>query len=525
MSKEKIKIKKWFSALAIVLAVTGVFAAMTAGLKSAGAQTADPPVLLSINLSSDTPQSQTIPVTNDWFTAAKFQISPSAAVSINKITINKKPLGSNELADMKIDKVQLFTSASQTGPESVLSDEQSLTSKRVLFNLASSPWPLGGGVPQFLIVKAKLKPSANPDAGKSLALGIKEARDIETTTAVQKNGSFPLYGNEMTVAQTQAPRPPACANGKILSDDETSCVCPSGSSEYTGSSTTYLSPSACLPCGQNELVDVSGILYCPSAQPPAGPISDDVPPAVQITSPSADAQISGTIPISANATDNNSQISRVEFFVDGNLVFTDNSPPYSYPWNSTGTQNGAHQIIAKAYDATENMTIANISVTVSNQQNSADQQTTLTCEQQGRFTYSGPARPGVSTNQCINCPLNLFVRNNGVCPTAGQNTQGGANAQNPQNILPALDSMSGQSALLTQNQISQQTQQQTAEHQINAAQFRPSAPEQNLLPDLQNSMRLSAAPERANTGPAVLIYFALAGAVNAGFWIFKKRRF
>jgi hypothetical protein len=56
--------------------------------------------------------------------------------------------------------------------------------------------------------------------------------------------------------------------------------------------------------------------------------------------------------IEANASDNESGIDRVEFFVDGVLKGTDTSAPYSYDWREIIS--GKHTITVKAYDNAEN---------------------------------------------------------------------------------------------------------------------------------------------------------------------------
>jgi hypothetical protein len=69
------------------------------------------------------------------------------------------------------------------------------------------------------------------------------------------------------------------------------------------------------------------------------PPPDVTPPTVSITSPAA-GNVSGTVTIAANAADNVG-VSRVEFYVNGTLVGTDNAAPYTYSWNTTTLPNGA----------------------------------------------------------------------------------------------------------------------------------------------------------------------------------------
>ena len=77
--------------------------------------------------------------------------------------------------------------------------------------------------------------------------------------------------------------------------------------------------------------------------------STNTPPTVSVSSPTAGQNFaSGTaVPLAANATDNGGVV-RVEFRVDGNLVNTDTSAPYSF--SATGLANGTHSVTATAVD-------------------------------------------------------------------------------------------------------------------------------------------------------------------------------
>jgi len=54
----------------------------------------------------------------------------------------------------------------------------------------------------------------------------------------------------------------------------------------------------------------------------------------------------------------------VEFFVDGAMVGSDSSSPYSFNWDSTSVSEGSHALMAKAYDAAGNMGSDSIQVNV-----------------------------------------------------------------------------------------------------------------------------------------------------------------
>ena len=92
----------------------------------------------------------------------------------------------------------------------------------------------------------------------------------------------------------------------------------------------------------------------------------DTPPTVSITAPANGSTVSGTITISANASDNTG-VSKVEFYLDGVLKNTDTASPYSFTLDTKPLANGVHSLQAKAYDAAGNIGIsASVSITVNN---------------------------------------------------------------------------------------------------------------------------------------------------------------
>ena len=94
--------------------------------------------------------------------------------------------------------------------------------------------------------------------------------------------------------------------------------------------------------------------------------SDTVAPATSLTAPTNGATVANDVTISANATDNIG-VTKVEFYINGSLVGTDTTAPYSHPWNSKTGANGTYTITAKAYDAADNSTVSTpVSVNVAN---------------------------------------------------------------------------------------------------------------------------------------------------------------
>ncbi|WP_257462748.1 Ig-like domain-containing protein [Archangium lipolyticum] len=95
--------------------------------------------------------------------------------------------------------------------------------------------------------------------------------------------------------------------------------------------------------------------YDDLAFPVSGAIAPNPPPTVQISEPIADAQLQGTVLIKADATDDQG-VAKVEFFVDQTPLGTDTSAPFEYAWGTLSAYNGVHELQAKAYDTTGQVT-------------------------------------------------------------------------------------------------------------------------------------------------------------------------
>ncbi len=94
---------------------------------------------------------------------------------------------------------------------------------------------------------------------------------------------------------------------------------------------------------------------------------DNSAPTVTLTAPSSGATVSGTVTVSATATDNVGVVG-VQFRLDGaNLDAEDTTAPYSVSWNTTTAANGSYTLTAVARDAAGNTTTSSsVAVTVSN---------------------------------------------------------------------------------------------------------------------------------------------------------------
>ena len=105
----------------------------------------------------------------------------------------------------------------------------------------------------------------------------------------------------------------------------------------------------------------------------ANAVPDTTAPSVNLTSPVNGSAVSNTVSVSASASDNvgGSGVASVSFLVDGSVVGSDTSSPYSFNWNSAGMANGSHTVAARAVDNAGNQTVTS-AVTVMVQNQSAD---------------------------------------------------------------------------------------------------------------------------------------------------------
>lgn len=100
---------------------------------------------------------------------------------------------------------------------------------------------------------------------------------------------------------------------------------------------------------------------------------DTTPPVVTITAPTNNASVSGTITVTAAATDPDSPVSFVQFLVDGaNTGAQLTTAPYSISLDTTRLSNSSHTLTAIAKDPAGNQgTSAPVTVTVSNTTNNS----------------------------------------------------------------------------------------------------------------------------------------------------------
>lgn len=162
---------------------------------------------------------------------------------------------------------------------------------------------------------------------------------------------------------------------------------------------------------------------CQKAKGPTGPAADKNSPTVQITNPTNNATVSGTVLIQATASDNVG-VTKVEFMIDNTSENIDNAQPWEYNWNSSEVTDGNHTIVAKAYDAAGNFATSSIiNVTVKNAfeisfNNSVF--TTITINVTG--FNSRTITPGTTTTFTFNNNPGQVIY---TASTSGTNSQGG----------------------------------------------------------------------------------------------------
>ncbi|NOT07530.1 MAG: Ig-like domain-containing protein [Gemmatimonadales bacterium] len=94
--------------------------------------------------------------------------------------------------------------------------------------------------------------------------------------------------------------------------------------------------------------------------------SDGSPPFVAIVSPTAGATVGKQVAIDVDASDDFG-VQRVRILIDGTPLIEVFRPPYHAVWNANALASGTtHVIRAEAYDASNNISTAQITVMVVN---------------------------------------------------------------------------------------------------------------------------------------------------------------
>jgi thermitase len=96
------------------------------------------------------------------------------------------------------------------------------------------------------------------------------------------------------------------------------------------------------------------------------PVPDTTPPVANVTSPADGSTLAGIISVGVSGSDNIA-VTKVEWYLDGQVKGSSPSSSASFTWNTTTVPGGLHTIGSKAYDAAGNAgTSAPVLVTVNN---------------------------------------------------------------------------------------------------------------------------------------------------------------
>uniref|UniRef100_UPI0005561734 Ig-like domain-containing protein n=1 Tax=Pseudoduganella violaceinigra TaxID=246602 RepID=UPI0005561734 len=91
----------------------------------------------------------------------------------------------------------------------------------------------------------------------------------------------------------------------------------------------------------------------------AQPAPDTTAPSVAIANPAGGNTVSGLVSIGVNASDNVG-VAQVDLKVNGTVVASAATGPYSFSWDSTGAVNGTNNLVAIAYDAAGNVATSSV---------------------------------------------------------------------------------------------------------------------------------------------------------------------
>jgi hypothetical protein len=112
--------------------------------------------------------------------------------------------------------------------------------------------------------------------------------------------------------------------------------------------------------------DIAGNVSQPSNEAMVIVLADTTAPTVNVTAPTQQAMVSGTINVTATASDDVA-VAGVQFKLDGAALGAERtSPPYTVAWNTGTASNGPHTVTAVARDAAGNTSSSDVQVDVEN---------------------------------------------------------------------------------------------------------------------------------------------------------------
>jgi hypothetical protein len=131
----------------------------------------------------------------------------------------------------------------------------------------------------------------------------------------------------------------------------------------------------------------------------SGTGTDTTAPTTQITTPTNGATLSGTVTVTATASDNVG-VTSIQIFIDGAQVATGTSSPLNYSWNTANFTNGTHTIFSKASDAAGNVgQSTTITVTTNNGVQQLIQNSGFETGNLSSWTAGGALTPSVTNTK------------------------------------------------------------------------------------------------------------------------------
>jgi subtilisin family serine protease len=229
--------------------------------------------------------------------------------------------------------------------------------------------------------------NSNANACNTSPARVASALTVGATTQSDSRSSFSNFGSCLDLFAPGS----SITSAWNTSDTATNTI--SGTSMATphvaGAAALYLSTTAASPAQVASALTgnatMNAVTNAGSGSPNrllytafiGGGPADTTPPSATLTAPSAGATLTGTVTLSASAGDNVA-VAQVQFLVDGNVVATDTTAPYSASWNSASVANGSHSFAARATDTSGNTTTsAAVGATTSNAAGSCTLQSQL----------------------------------------------------------------------------------------------------------------------------------------------------
>ena len=281
---------------------------------------------------------------------------PVSAQSPNPVTSLNAVPGSSP------GKINLSWSAPESGPApdhyeiTVTASSQNLgtfTANNTSYSYSTTLSPSAGGVLHYFSVKScnsvGCSSAVNISSYPKIGVTISGPSSGQTQEPLQFNATGQYAGSPSFAWVMLTPNSANCSfNNPNIANPVVTC-------STAGSATIKVTLTA---NGNDPVIALSNFLITQS---------DSTPPVVAVTFPSSGALIKGTITVTANASDAESGIDFVEFFIDS-LSFplcTDYNAPYSCSWNTSGL-NGSHSVKAKATNNAGNSTEHFVTVIIDN---------------------------------------------------------------------------------------------------------------------------------------------------------------